>query len=62
MLITIWYELLFKLRVYVDGLVTRKKVLLKSGNRIYTHIYVVLEVLKVRISFSFELCLDEEFI
>ena len=62
MLITIWYELLFKLRVYVDVLVTRKKVLLESGNRIYTHIYVVLEVLKVLISFSFELCLDEEFI
>ena len=45
--ITICDEVFFKLRVYFDGLVTRKKVLSESRHRIETHIDVVVEVLKV---------------
>ena len=60
--ITIWDEVLFKLIVSVDGLITRKKVLSESNNRIETHIDVFVEVLKVQSSVSFEFCLDEEFI
>ena len=60
--IKVWDEVLFKLRVYVDGLVTRKKVLSEYSNYIETHIYVVVEVIKVHISVSYEFFLDEEFI
>ena len=45
--IMIWDEVLFKLRVYFDGLVIRKKVLSESSHRNETHIYVVIEVLEV---------------
>ena len=60
--ITIWDEVFCKLRVYFDGLVTRKKFLLDSSHRIDTHIDVVVEVLEVQSSVSFEFCLDEYFI
>ena len=46
----------------LDGLVTKKKVFLDSSYRIGTHLDVVVEVLEVQISASFELCLDEKFI
>ena len=58
-MITIWDELFCKLIVSVDGLVTRKKVFLEYSNRIETHLGVVVEVLKLHISVSFELCLDD---
>ena len=61
-MITIWDELFCKLRAYFDGLVTRKKFLLDSSHRIDTHIDVVVEVLEVQSSVSFEFCLDEYFI
>ena len=60
--ITIGDEVLFKLRVSFDGLVSRKKVLSESIHIIETHIDVVVEVLEVRSSVFFELCLDEELV
>ena len=60
--ITIWYEVFFKLRVYFNVLVDRKNVLLYSIHRIETHTDVFVEVLEVHSSFSFELYIDEEFI
>ena len=58
----IWDEVLYKIRVSIDGLVDRKRVFSKSSHCIETNIDVVVEVLKVLISVSFEFCLDEEFI
>ena len=60
--ITIWDELFWKLRVWFDGLLSCNKVFYESSHRIETHIYVLLEVLELKISVYFELCLDEEFI
>ena len=60
--VTIWNELLCKIIVYVYGLVSRKKVFSESIHCIETHIDVVVEVLKVQSTVSFELCLDKEFI
>ena len=60
--IDIWYEMFCKLIVSVDSLVTRKKVFLESSIRSVTHLDVVVEVLKVHISVSFEFCIYEEFI
>ena len=60
--IMIWDELLCKLRVSFDGLVTRKEVFFESIHHIVTHIDVVVEVLEVQISVSFDFCFDEEFI
>ena len=57
--IKIWNKVFFKIIVYFDGLVIRKKVLLESCNHIETHIDVVVEALEVHISVSFELCLDK---
>ena len=57
--ITIWDEIFCKLRVSIDGLVTRKKVLSESSHRIVGNIDVDVEVLKVQSSVSFEFCLDE---
>ena len=51
--ITIWDEVLCKLRVYFDVLVTKKEVLLDSSHRIETHIDVVVEVLDIQSSVSF---------
>ena len=60
--ITIWDEVFSKLIVYFDGLIDRKKILLKYSHRIETHLDVVLEVIEVYTSVSLELCLDEKFI
>ena len=60
--VTIWDELLFKLKVTFGGLVIRKKLLSGYNHCIETHIYVVVEVLEVHISLSFEFCIDEEFV
>ena len=57
--ITIWDEVLSKLRVSFDGLVTRKEVFLESSHRIEAYLDVVLEVLEIQNSFYFEFCFDE---
>ena len=61
-MVVIWDEVLCKLRVYFDGLVTRKEILSESSHRIDTHLYVVVEVLEIQSSVSFWLCLDEDII
>ena len=55
-------ELLFKLKVSFDLMVSRKKVLYESSHQIDTYIDVIVEVLEVYRSVTFELCLDEELI
>ena len=50
-------EVFLKIIVYFDGLVSRKKVFFEYMHRIETHIDVVVEVVEVRISVYFELCL-----
>ena len=57
--ITIRDEVLFKLRVSFDGLVTRKQVLFESSHCIDTHLDVVVEVIEIQSSVSFEFCLDD---
>ena len=60
--ITIWDEVFYKLRVSSYGMVIRKEVFSESSHRIETHLYVIVEVLEIYISVSFELCLDEELV
>ena len=45
--------------VSFDVLVTRKEVSSESSHRIETHLYVVVEVLEIQSSVSFELFIDE---
>ena len=45
-----------------DGLVSRKKVFLESSHCIEENIDVVVKVIEVHSSVSFEFCLDEDFI
>ena len=61
-MITIWDEVLFKLRVSFDVMVISKKVLLESSNLIETYINVVVEVIKAQSSVSFDFCIDEDFV
>ena len=61
-MIAIWDRVFVKLRVYFDVLVTSKEVLLESSHRIEAHLDIVIEVLEIQSSVSFELCLDEELI
>ena len=58
----IWDEVFVKLRVSFDGLVIRKEIFSYSSHRIEAHIDVVIEVLEIQSSVSFELCLDEDLI
>ena len=60
--IAIWDEVFFKLRVYFDGMVIKKDFFSESTHHIETHIDVVIEVLDIQSSVSFEFCLDEELI
>ena len=60
--VTIWEKVLFKLRVYFDGLLSRKKVLSESSHHIETHLDVIVVVIEVQSDVSFELCFDEELI
>ena len=55
-------EVLFKLRVSFDGLVTRKEVFSESSHHIEAHLDVFIEVLYIQSSVSFELYIDEELI
>ena len=59
--VMIWYKVLFILIVSFDVLVSRKKVFLESIHRIETHLDVVVDVIDINISVSFEFCLDEDF-
>ena len=58
----IWDALFWKIRVYVDGLVTRNKVFSDSSHPIQTYPDVVVEIIKFHISVSFKFCFGEEFI
>ena len=58
-MITIWDKVFFKLFVYFDGHVIRKKVFYESSQRIETHLDVVEEALEVQSSVSFDLCIYE---
>ena len=60
--IAIWDKAFFKLIVLVDGQVIRKKVFSESIHHIERHIDVVIEVLEIQSSVSFEFYLDEELI
>ena len=53
-------KVFFKLRVSFDGLLIRKEVFSESINRIETHFDVVIEIIEIQSSVSFEFCLDEE--
>ena len=48
--------------MYFDGLVTGKEVLLESSHHIKAYLDMVIEVLEIQSSVSFEFCLDEEII
>ena len=61
-MIAIWGKALFKLRVSGDGQVIRKKFYLEYSHRTERHLDVVIEVLEIQGSVSFELCLYEELI
>ena len=58
--ITIWDEVLLKIIVYFDGLVTSKEVFSESSHHIETHLDVVVEVLEIHRSVVLKFCLDEE--
>ena len=60
--ITIWDEVLFKLRLSFDVMVTRKEFFLEYSHHSEAQLDVVIEVLKIHISVSFEFYLDEDLI
>ena len=61
-MIAIWDNVFFKIRVLVHGQVIRKEFFSESSHRIERHLDVVIEVLEIHSSASFEFCLDEELI
>ena len=60
--IGIWDNVLFKIIVLLDGQVIRKELFSEFSYRIERHLYVVIEIIDIQSSFSFELYLDEELI
>ena len=60
--IGIWYNVYFKISVLIDGQVIRKEFFSESSHRIERHLDVVIEILEIQSSVSFELYLDEELI
>ena len=60
--IAIWDEVFFKLRVSFGVLVTMKEVFLEYIHHIEAHLDVVIEVLDMQRSVSFEFCLDGELV
>ena len=56
--IPIWDDLFFKLRMYFDGLITRKEVFSESINRIEAHLDVVVIFFEIQSNVSFEFSLD----
>ena len=61
-MIAIWDNVFFKIRVLVDGQVISKEFFSESSHHIERHLDVVIEVLEIQSSVSFELCLDEDLI
>ena len=61
-MIAIWDKSFFKLRVSFDVQVIRKTVYLESSHRIERHLDMVIEILEIQSSVSFEFYLDEELI
>ena len=60
--ITIWDEVFCKLRMSFGGLVSMKGIFSESSHCIDKNIDVVVEVLDIHISVSFEFYIDEELI
>ena len=60
--IGIWDNVCFKISVLLDGQVIRKELFSESSHHIERHLDVVIDVLEIQSSVSFELCLDEELI
>ena len=60
--IGIWDNVFFKIRVLVDGQVSRKDFFSESSHRIERHLDVVIEILEIQSSVSFEFYLDKELI
>ena len=60
--IAIWDEVLFKLRVSFDGMLTSYKLFSEYIHRIEAHLDLVVEFLDIHSSVFFEFCLDEELI
>ena len=61
-MIGIWDNVYFKISVLIGGQVIRKELFSESSHRIDIHIDVVIEILDIQSSVSFELYLDEELI
>ena len=59
-MITIWDKVFFKLRVSFAVLVIRKEFFSESSHRIERHIDVVIEIIEIQSSVSFEFYLDEK--
>ena len=51
--IMVWNEVFFKIRVYFDGLLSRMKVFWEYSQRINTYIDVIVEVIEAQSSVSF---------
>ena len=60
--IGIWDNVFFKIIVLINGQETRKEVFSEFSYRIERHLDVVIEILDIQSSVSFELYLDEELI
>ena len=60
--IMVWNEVFFKIRVYFDGLLSRMKVFWEYSQRINTYIDVIVEVIEAQSSVSIYFCIEEEFI
>ena len=61
-MIGIWYDVFSRLRMSFDGLVSRNEVLSESSHCVEVHLDVVIGVLAIQSSFSFEFRLDEKLI
>ena len=61
-MIAIWDEVLFKLRVSFDGMLTSYKLFSEYIHRIEAHLDAVIEFLDIYSSVSFELCIGEDLI
>ena len=58
----IWEKSFCKLRVSFDRLVITKEVFLKSSHSIEAHLEVLVKIIEIQSSVSFELCFDEDII
>ena len=60
--IAIWDEVFVKIIVSFDGMLIRKEVFSESTHFIEGHLDVVIEVINIHSSVSFELCIDWDLI